>query len=208
MPCWLRLKVHYGLYNSKASFILFYIHLVFFPIYKAALYKRQQRLQSYLSVIELSCRWHGDVTRWGSLEAFSIKRRTNPRRNPFITLCSPGAFLIRRNWIIHKRRGQVSVVNSTGVSPLSVAAVIFSPRVTDRGLHAEYNAINISSGHQFHFHSNTWLFALPAGLIQDWDRRPRSPAPPLQTEISCSVHSCRVRRQSKWFLPFVPFFFS
>lgn len=65
-------------------------------------------------------------------EGLSIKQRTNPRRNPVIALCSPGAFLIWRKWIIHKRRGLVPVVNSIGVSPLSVAGVIFSPSVTDR----------------------------------------------------------------------------
>lgn len=47
----------------------------------------------------------------------------------------------------------VSVVNSIGVSPLSVAEVIFSLSVTDGGwILDDYSTINISSGHRFRFH--------------------------------------------------------
>lgn len=53
---------------------------------------------------------------------------------------------------------------------LSVAQVISSPSVTDRGWILDYRSINISSGHQFHFHRNTWLFQIPAVFIHNRDR--------------------------------------
>lgn len=123
------LKVHNGLYNSKST--LYINNLCVFsvttgsPLDKTAVNKMLS--VSDWNVLSLTCRY-GKVRKAGGL---SIKHWTNPRRNLFITLCSLGAFLIWKNWIIHKRRGLVSVVNSIGVSPLSVAEVIFSPSVTD-----------------------------------------------------------------------------
>lgn len=61
-------------------------------------------------VLSLTCRY--DKVR--KPQGLSIKHGANPRRNTFITLCSLGAFLKRKKWIIHERRGLVSVVNSVG----------------------------------------------------------------------------------------------
>lgn len=116
----------------------------------------------------------------------SIKCWTNQRRNPL-----SGCILnLKKIWIIH--RGLVSVVNSAGVSPLSVAEVIFSSSVTDRSWILDHRSINISSGHRFHFHWNTWLFHLPTVFLHNCDSQMAfpffSPALPFQPEISCCVY--------------------
>lgn len=153
------LKVHCGLYNSKASFIL-------------TINAGWERVGKDFSVYTVICQWlrcpiadmHDKVR--SEPVGLSVRLSTTPTRNPFIALCSLGPFLTWKNWIIYKWRGQVSVVNSIGILLLSLVVIIFSSSVMDRGwMLGDYSTINISSGHQFHFLRNTWLFHTAALFI-------------------------------------------
>lgn len=118
------LKVHYGLYNSKNAF---YTNELCF-LFKSAWRRWLQLMRCQW----LRCPIAVDMTRWGSLEALppSAEQIQGEILSLHFVLWVHSKY--EKKWIIHKRRGLVSVVNSVGVSPLSVAKVIFSPSVTDR----------------------------------------------------------------------------
>lgn len=104
-----------------------------FTIYPSYFLHHWERLRADSSESRVTCQWLrcpiAVMKGWQGEEAWRlpIKLWTNPRRNPFITRCSLGAFLIwKKDWIIHKWRGPVSVVHSVGVSLLSVAEVFLA----------------------------------------------------------------------------------
>lgn len=150
------LKVDYGFYGSKS---ISYVNNLCIS------FNLRERVRKdctqFSAVPEWLRRPIADMWLWHGEEAHRPFHQTlnKPWEKHFYYALFSGCILNMEKWIIHQLRGPVSVVNSVGVSPLSVVEVIFSPGVTVGGwIRGYYSTITVSFGHQFHFHRSTFPY--------------------------------------------------